>query len=153
MFEIYLNQNLFNGFKFNCDVLQYVFSNFLYHLMHNYKNYNKRVFRQYVFGYEFACVALFQIFFDKVDTCNLFGPYKLVHSVISTNNNVKLQNLFGSFIVALGNMCVQICYNIACIMAEGTMKWFFASMCSDMILHVLLCSRNFRTKGTSVTLV
>ena len=51
MFEIYLNQNLFHSFKFTCDVLQYVFSNFLYHLMHNYKNYNKRVFRLYEFGH------------------------------------------------------------------------------------------------------
>ena len=88
--EILLHQFILHIFKFNCDVKQYVCSNFLHYLMHKYNNYNKRVFRQYVFGYEFACVALFQIFFDKVDTCNLFGPYKLVHSVISTNNNVKL---------------------------------------------------------------
>ena len=82
------NQFILQICKFNCDVKQYVCSNFLHYLMHKYNNYNKRVFRQYVFGYEFACVALFQIFFDKVDTCNLFGPYKLVHSVISTNMNV-----------------------------------------------------------------
>ena len=89
------NQFILQICKFNCDVKQYVCSNFLHYLMHKYNNYNKRVFRQYVFGYEFACVALFQIFFDKVDTCNLFGPYKLVHSVISTNKQqCKIRKIY-----------------------------------------------------------
>ena len=51
----------------------------------------------------------------------------------------------------VSNMSITKFFPFESTITNATWKWLFASMFSNMILHVLLCSIFFWTKGTSVT--
>ena len=118
MFEIYLNQNLFNSFKFNCDVLQYVFSNFLSHLMHNYNNYNKRVFRLYEFGHDQLYFLIWWMICD-----NIYKQKSKVQ-VWSTKTKIKIIwksiyvfiiTIFYSNFIDLEDIIISLCIVEICL--------------------------------------